>query len=213
MSLPSDPWFDPGRRAHYLRHSRGDLRLADALCGWDRTLRQALFIDVEELHHGITATYAQAFEARWRGAGHWLLSPTGPLRVAGPLDLNERNRREIDEAISLAPSPRSSEYEVLVKLSLGVWNVMTSARREHDLWVPYVRHAYPRGTRRGAAHYLVTTLRRLRNRICHHESLLDQAVATQHQEIDQLCGLLLPSYQKRFRADSQVAAVLRAPAG
>lgn len=138
MSLPSDSWFNADRRAHYLNHS-----------------------------HGVTAAYAAAFESRWRGPGHWLLSPTGPLQRAAPADLNGRNRQEVADALLRAGGQRSSDYDVLVKLSLGV-----------------------------------------RNRVCHHESLLG-LTATHWRRLDQLCGLLLPGYQVRFRRDSRVLALLR----
>lgn len=207
MSLPSDPWFHTGRRDYYLGHAGGDLARADALCRWDRVLRRALFADIEELHHGITAAYAEAFAKRWSGPGHWL-GADGPLQLAGPIDLNRRNRLEVAEAVERAGGPQAVEYDVLVKLSLGVWNVMTSKGREHDLWVPYVRHAYPRATRRAHVHELVSHLRAVRNRVCHHESLLGFGAAA-HTRLAELCGLVMPGHAASFAAQSRVDAVLR----
>ena len=206
MSLPSDPWFHAGRRDYYLKHAGGDLRRADELCRWDRVLRRAVFADVEELHHGITAAYAEAFAKRWQGPGHWL-GADGPLQTAATIDLNTRNRQEIAEAVDRAGGPHAAEYDVLVKLSLGVWNVMTSKGREQDLWVPYVRHAYPRGARRSAVHELVSDLRGVRNRVCHHESLLRFSLRD-HRRLVDLCGLVMPGHCVAFEAQSRVAQVL-----
>ena len=76
---------------------------------------------------------------------------------------------------------------VVAELSFGFWVSILGPRYETTLWRPALRHAFPnrpRGVERKQVQGTLNVVRRLRNRIAHHERILHWTnLDEQHAEI------------------------------
>ena len=75
------------------------------------------------------------------------------------------------------------------ELSFGFWVAILAPRYETRLWRPALRKAFPnrpRGIERRDIHKSINALRRLRNRVAHHEPILHRDLGRDHDQIIQL---------------------------
>jgi hypothetical protein len=66
---------------------------------------------------------------------------------------------------------------MLAELNFGFWVTLLSSKYENSLWRPCLRKAFPnrpKGTERKQVHGALNAVRRLRNRIAHHEPILQR---------------------------------------
>ena len=79
---------------------------------------------------------------------------------------------------------------MIAGLSFGFWSGLFTGRYE-NLWTSHLRLAFPNGTgRRKQVNGLVQTLRKLRNRIAHHEAVFASDLAGKHDKLLELAGLI-----------------------
>ena len=112
-----------------------------------------------------------------------------------------------------AKFPVISPDDVVANLSLGFWVRLLSgggrAQYETLLWQPTLRKAfaYYAGTR---SQLFVQTngLRQLRNRIAHHEPILNRHLKKDVESISRACGYVDPALEKYLRNTSRVNEVL-----
>lgn len=108
--------------------------------------------------------------------------------------LHRDTKKMMQDAISSAikkQSAKGQEIEpghVVAELSFGFWIGMLASRYHHRLWEKLLVHAFPHyiGLRR-TLHEDLERLRKLRNRIAHHEPIFDRNLAIDHEKI---CGLI-----------------------
>jgi hypothetical protein len=62
---------------------------------------------------------------------------------------------------------------VIAQLSFGFWRYLSTSAHEKALWVPFLHRAFVVGTNRTAINDAIGRLHDLRNRIAHHEHLLN----------------------------------------
>lgn len=75
---------------------------------------------------------------------------------------------------------------VVAELSFGFWVSILGPRYETTLWRPALRHAFPnrpRGVERKQVQGTLNVVRRLRNRIAHHERILHRDLDSDHELI------------------------------
>jgi hypothetical protein len=108
-----DKWLSPPRFAPYLTAAEGDRDLGLALYERNSALGSALMHDIGHFEVAVRNAYDAAFAAHWDRDDHWLLSPESPVvtpiwrvrevdrktRLKRGIDVNERNRRSVDQAI------------------------------------------------------------------------------------------------------------------
>lgn len=75
---------------------------------------------------------------------------------------------------------------IVAELNFGFWVSIFGPKYDTSLWVPALRHAFPnrpkRCERKGVSGRL-NAIRRLRNRVAHHEPILHRNVAQDHAQI------------------------------
>lgn len=92
--------------------------------------------------------------------------------------LTEDARRDITLAQKRASrkSIQETPGAVVAELSFGFWRYLLAKRYETSLWTPALRHGFPGLVRRqrAAVYSAVSDLHILRNRIAHHEPILQR---------------------------------------
>jgi len=166
------------RLARYVAATGGDLARAIELYEMNLALSEALFgvlhgLEVavrNSLHHALSSDVGHP---DWLHDGHPLPFPAVPsLSLTGPMNKMLAGARM--NAGTGAPVGK-----VIAELTLGFWVNLVSNHFD-ELWRRSLYRAFPGATvRRQIIHWRLDTIRRLRNRIAHHEPILtsrDQVV-------------------------------------
>ncbi len=150
------------RLKRYLAATKNDmgraLRLYEANLALSETLYGVLHgveITVRNaMHHDLTAGYKTE---------HWY--DTAPLTPYLTIKVNEAKRR--------AGGSPASAGKVVAELSFGLWTDLAAHRNHWLFWVPHLHKSFPNApVRRPIIHGRLEDIRRLRNRIAHHEPIL-----------------------------------------
>jgi hypothetical protein len=114
---------------------------------------------------------------------------------------------------------RSLEYDgkdimlgrMVSELNFGFWVAILSPRYENQLWRPALRKAFPnrpRGVERKDIHKSVNALRRLRNRVAHHEPILHRDLKHDHEQFVKMLGWACNKTAAWVAAQSRLPSVL-----
>jgi hypothetical protein len=145
---------------------------------------------------------------RWHAArgrrGHWYDDPDGVLDVRRHRDIAEARDRIRVHRRPITPG------RIVAELSLGFWRSLLSARYEHHLWIPALRHAFPglRPKRRREIAARVTRLHLLRNRLAHHEPIHQRDLAADYADLLFVVGAVCPRARAWVDQRSTVRLVL-----
>jgi len=175
---------DP-RLAPYLREAEGDETKALELYMWSARMTSAAYELVAHvevfMRNAIDRTLAKRYRDETCGIP-WLLREP-------PLD-DEAMRRVAEVRARLRSQHRESRHQIVAGLSFGFWSGMLGAKYEEE-WRASLRHAFPggNGTRKQAA-VLVEAIRKFRNRLAHHDSILGLDIPFEVQRVHALAELL-----------------------
>lgn len=204
-------WLSEPRLAGYLQAVDRDPGRALALYTWNGRVAAAFLRDLSDLEILVRNAYDKAIDERWDGDRHWLLDTTFPLvapKRHGTADANHKTRQIIERATRDAGGPSATEGKIIAQLALGFWRHLTTRRREHEIWVPYLRHAFPAGTHRHDVDAQLERVRVLRNRIAHHEAIFHLQLALDHGDLLALCFSLSPDVATHVARASEVPRLL-----
>jgi hypothetical protein len=212
-----EAWLSAPRFAVYLAVADHDRGRALALYEWNAQISAALLHDLAHIEVGLRNAYDRALSERWPGPPHWTLAgetvfaPVRRTRGRRRVDINERPRENLRQAIGNAGGPAARPGKVVAELMFGFWRYLSSAAHEKTLWVPALHRVFPRGTDR-AAHVdgPVGRLHDLRNRVAHHEPLLTTDVAGRLADLLGLAARLEPELGRHLQATSTVPSLLAA---
>lgn len=205
-------WLSAERFAVYVRACSGDRSRALALYLWNADMSAAFLGDLGHVEVALRNAYDRVLRD-WKApsGGHWLLDPVSPATrpfVLRGVDINERSRIQVAEAIRRAGGHRVAVGKIIAELPFGFWCHMTDARREKLLWVPHIHRVYPRHTSRSAMNRLMADLNLIRNRAAHQENLLTFDLAAQYRKLLQLAALLSVELGQLLKAGSSVLALI-----
>lgn len=96
---------------------------------------------------------------------------------------------------------------VVAGLSFGFWSGLFGPRYE-ELWRHRLRHAFPHAKERKDLSAGMEALRRFRNRLAHHDSILSQPVGARHEDMLRIAAFIDPAAKTWLQATSQVDGVL-----
>ena len=88
--------------------------------------------------------------------------------------------------------------KVVAELSFAFWIAMLTSRHDVRLWTPWIRAEFPHfapqlaGACRNQLHLALEEVRRLRNRIAHHEPIFARDVAADYERIRQIIAWRSP---------------------
>lgn len=190
------------RFATYLDIGGGDRRRAIQLYAYNAALGSAF--------HGPL----QALEVTLRNAVHNSITRACGAKWLEDRHLEQPQRDAVDIAkdeLNWAHGPQNSG-RIVAALSLGFWVALFAKRYEEDLWRPVLHRCFnPRQDRR-SLHDRLNRIRRLRNRIVHHEPILHRDLRADHDLILWTLNLLSPEMKTWVEHHSRVLDVLAQPA-
>lgn len=174
------------------------------LYAWNCALSEALYTPLQGLE--ITLRNALGEKLKQGYGSDWFELNPGPP-IANPLV----DKVNVACAELRTRGHRSTHGRVTAELSLGFWTGLLAARYETDLWRPHFRRAFPAGPNRLLRKDVFSRLdqiRRLRNRIAHHERIFDRDIAADHAAILDLIGWICPTTRDWVEHQSRVGSVL-----
>jgi hypothetical protein len=218
-----DDWLGAARFARYVADADGDRSRALRLYEWNVEAGQALMHDIAHFEVALRNAYDAAISARWRTNTHWLLDAESPAIV--PIwrtrnvkgmkrgsDVNALNRKAVDAAIARCGFGSATPGKVIAELTLGFWRQLTTNAMEKTVWVPYLHHAFPKGTQRSYVDHTIESVNTLRNRIAHHEPIATRSgspdPARVHREMVNILDGIAPAVHSHVSATSRVRHVL-----
>ncbi|WP_277035333.1 Abi family protein [Propionimicrobium lymphophilum] len=212
-------WLSTPRWNSYLAAANDDATLALDLYEWNLHLAQAIMHDISHIEVGVRNIYDHTLTTYWRGETHWLFDSNSPVVVplirskrGHHIDLNARNRISIAEATRRIRCENPAPGQVIAELPFGFWRHLTDAAHEKTLWVPYLNHAFPKGTDRKLVERRLALMNVVRNRASHHEPLFTPArrkeLVKATEAIIDLATLLLPELANHIQHTSTVKETL-----
>lgn len=90
----------------------------------------------------------------------------------------------------------------------GFWRSLLSDEYNRRLWQPCLQHAFDGPVRRTRLHAELDELRRLRNRIAHHEPIHGLDLAADHQRVLDVAGRISPQLRAHIETVSRVSELL-----
>ena len=215
-----DPWLSTARLSRYLGAAGGDRARALELYEWNAQLSSVFHRDLAHFEIALRNAYDGAAGASWGGTGHWLLN--GSTTVFKPLmrtrrlasgtvkaDINKRSREQIREAISKSGgATAATPGKVVAELSFGFWRFLSSSAHEKTIWVPFLHQAFPPKTVRSNIDGAIGRLHTLRNRIAHHEHLLNEDVVARSSDLLGIVRSLSPDLENHIASTTQITALV-----
>jgi hypothetical protein len=171
--------ISPPRFERCLRRAQRNSRRALELYAWNIRAAASLYpvLQVNEvaLRNAVDGALAAAFGGGWPYAPAFLRALPGRER-----DAFERDRAALERRLGRRPA---ADGDVVAAQTYWFWVFLLTQRFEDRLWrrgfAAAFPHAPPHVTRE-VLHLRADALRRLRNRIAHHEPLLDVDVRGAH---------------------------------
>ena len=132
-------------------------------------------------------------------------------RVTGRLhDVNKTPRGNVERArMSAMTMPHTSPLpgETIAEIMFGFWTYLLADAHEKSIWVPFLHKAFPSGTDRNRLNDSLASLRDFRNRVAHHENILNRS-DSERRRIVYIVRLLSAAALAHLQSNSEVAAIL-----
>jgi hypothetical protein len=198
--LLSQPRLQPYRAAN-----GGDLAAALELYQWNVEISACFYESLHYLEIGLRNAMDWHLE-RWAagiGASQpWYRDPAVPLTGT--------TRKAIDKARGRATADGRPELHgrVTAELMLGFWWSLLADEYNRRLWQPCLQYAFDGSVRRRQLHLALDDLRRLRNRIAHHEPIHTRDLKVDYANLLDTSGRISPHLRAQIETTSRVRAVL-----
>jgi hypothetical protein len=194
------------RLAKYLQGASGDKEAALKRYVLNTSISEAFYTPLQglevTLRNGLSAQLPRVCREDWfvAGASSLLLHPLPDMlsEAAGKL---AEDRKPV------------TGPNVIAELSFGFWVTILGPDYETHIWRQGLRHAFPNrpaGIERKQIQGGLNRIRRLRNRIAHHEPILDRKLAFDHDLTIGLTSWMCRETAKWVKAHSRVSQTLAA---
>lgn len=178
--------FPAPRIAPFLSSADGDGALALELYAWNAQMSGAALEQISHLEvllrNAIDAQLSISTSEKDRGIPWFLLPPYYDAQAEAIDRVRER----------LRPLGKETRDQVVAHLSFGFWSGWVGAKYE-ELWRKSLRFAFPNGSgQRKEVSGLVEQIRKFRNRIAHHDSLLNVDIGFEMEAVFTLASIISP---------------------
>ena len=208
--------FSSERLSKYIKAAQGDREKAFHLYTWNTAMSAAFYGPLQGLEVALrNAMHRQLTECY---GADWYDNPAAGLDMGCLL----RIAKAKTEVARVGHEP-GSPPRIVAALSFGFWvsllgpggRVDPAGRRanyEMTLWRAALRRAFSHCTpmTRKQAHRPLNRLRKLRNRIAHHEPIFARDLLEDHQRILDVTGWISPGARTWIEGHSRVAVLLDA---
>ncbi len=196
-------WISEPRLAPFLAATNGDTTAALRLYEWHARLSAACFAT---MHH-LEVLVRNSVDAKL-GKGH----PDEPLTRTWLMDFEVLRPDGVKQVIiaveRLEKGKQITRARVIAALSFGFWAGLFGGRYE-ELWRQQLRHAFPEATSRKDVSTRLDGLRRFRNRLAHHDSILSQPVEAKYEQVLEVAGFVDCDARRWMEQTSGVPDLLR----
>jgi len=199
-----EPWtmrslLSPERIAPYLAAVEGGWDEALLLYDWNASISAAFFESLHYLEVGLRNALDLAATEH-----------LGPTWLTGDHHLSHRSRRVVAVARDRAGGAAARHGKVLAELPFGFWWSLLADEYNRRLWAPALRHAFDGPVRRRTLHAELDEMRRLRNRIAHHEPIHARDLAADHHRLVDVSGRVAQALGDHVATTSRVPMLLQA---
>ncbi len=199
----TEKWLSAKRFEPFLKACEGDRDRALELYDWHAEIGAACF---EMIHH---------FEVLIRNVIDAVLGidqPQEPLKDTWLMDFNVLQPDGVKQVIvaveRLEKGKGISRSRVISGVSFGFWAGLFSKRYE-EVWRHKLRYAFPNGSiMRKDLIEPMREIQRFRNRVAHHDCLLQQNIGRRADDMLKIAGWIDPDAQAWLNAHSQVHELL-----
>ncbi|TFB50259.1 Abi family protein [Cryobacterium tagatosivorans] len=216
-----EEWLSVGRFSTYLAAGGGSRSRAFELYEWNAKLSAAFLHDLSHLEVGLrNACDRQLAAATLPGDAHW----TDPATLLTLFPVVMRRDRAIGRSHDVNKTPRGNVErarlnaatishtppipgKVVAELMFGFWTYLFADAHEKTIWVPHLHKAFPPGTDRNRLNDALAALRDFRNRVAHHENILNGSESERRRMV-YVIRLLSADALAHFKANSEVATIL-----
>ncbi|GGC92377.1 hypothetical protein GCM10011512_19300 [Tersicoccus solisilvae] len=160
----------------YRQACSGDVKAALALYRWNLELSSALFGSIHYFEVALRNTIDAQLTKDYGQATAWFDRTPALLNSGGQKKVREAKNR-ISRAGHLVTAGR-----VVAELELGFWWTVLSSDYNRSLWAPSLKFAFV-NARRERLHSEIDEIRKVRNRIAHHEPLFTRSIEADYERL------------------------------
>ena len=186
------------RLATYLRECQGDQTKALRLYAWNVEVASAFWGSFNMLEVSLRNAIHNEL-GNLAGREDWWNTQIG---------LRQPERHRVQEALASAQRAQGAAIapgHVVAELSLGFWVGLLANRYHQRLWEPALHAAFPHlAGRRRDLHRKLESLRKLRNRIAHHEPIFARNLTADHNRLLDVLGAISPVAVDWVKQNSRV---------
>lgn len=195
-------WISASRLGPFLDAVDHDIDAALELYDWHARTSAACFL---AMHH-LEVLVRNAIDGEL-GKQH----PDEPLTQTWLMDFDVLRPDAVKQVITaverLEKGKAITRGRVIAALSFGFWSGLFGGRYE-ELWRHRLRHAFPRAKERKDLSSRMDQVRRFRNRLAHHDSVLNQPIAARYEQMLELAGFVDPLASEWLATTSDVQRLL-----
>jgi hypothetical protein len=179
------------RLNRYLAMGHGDRKKAIQFYEMNNVVSESLFGVIRGLEVCVRNSYHQVFMKACHNREDWYNHFFTQFQSWEQDSINKVRKGLHDRKVKETP-PR-----MVALLGFGFWCGLTSKSYDACFWVPFLYKAYPNKKlgRRDVSDRL-EKIRLLRNRIAHHQSILDHDLSQEHKDILETIGWICPHTMK-----------------
>lgn len=194
------------RLGRYMSAAGQDRHLALRYYVWNARLCEEFYIPTQIAEVAFRNVLASGLNARYGNAWH-----TAPALTSGLPQrlLTELRKTESDERRKHGPAFTADH--IISALSLGFWVHLTTAAPRNYVWQGTLRNLFPHMpaiTPDSEIQKAADRLRKLRNRIAHHNAIFDKHPTAEYRNIQDLLGWICPETTWLVRQLSNPARVI-----
>lgn len=200
-----EPWtlqqlLSHARMTPYVATTDNDWQRGLALYDWNAQVSAAFFESIHYLEVGLRNAMDRQSSAH---LGSTWLSPTSGL-------LTPRSRQAVTVAFRRAGGGTAPHGKVVAELPFGFWWSLLADEYNRRLWQPVLRFAFDGPVRRRTLHSELDEIRRLRNRIAHHEPVHSRDLDGDLARLLDIAHRIGPALGAHIAETSRIGAVLAA---
>ena len=174
------------RLTYYLGECAGDLECALRMYELNTRISAAFYVPLQGLEvlvrNDMNMQMQAAFGADW-------------LDLSA-VRLQQTQIDDIKKTIAKSDHDEPTNGAIVAELPFAFWVGLLGPKNENEIWRKALYKAFahrPRGTERKIVHNALDSIRRLRNRIAHHEKILHRNLCANHATILMIAGWCCPA--------------------
>lgn len=203
--------ISPPRFSRYLIETGGNRDRAMQLYCWNSDVSAAFYYTLQFCELAIRNAAVEAIEAQFGGNWHLSLGFRHTLPVPPPGSRRYFAIRDLQACASNLPT----SGKVVAELKFAFWGSLFVSAQDGRLWSPHLANIFP-----GLPHPIsvshareklyndIETIRKLRNRIAHHEPVFSRNLADDHHRIMNIIHWRRPAAAQWLNGVEKISGLL-----